>query len=76
MNPSISRLTEKYQATIPKAVRKVLKLSKGDVVSFRIEKNQVVLQKLPELDVDFYKAQEASLSEWSSPEDEELFQNL
>lgn len=76
MNSAAAKLTEKYQATIPAAVRKFLKLGKGDVVSFHIQKDQVVLQKLPDLDMDFYKAQQAALSEWTSPEDDALFEDL
>jgi len=40
-----SRITGKSQVTIPKAVREVVKLEKGDLVVFVDEKDQVVIKK-------------------------------
>jgi len=42
---SHSRLTSKFQATIPKAVRDFMRLDKGDLLVFVINKNEVVLKK-------------------------------
>ena len=40
-----SRITGKSQVTIPKAVREVVKLEKGDLVVFVDEKDQVMIKK-------------------------------
>ena len=40
-----SRLTSKFQATIPKRVRQFLRLDEGDLLVFVIGKNDVLLKK-------------------------------
>ena len=37
----MSKLTEKYQATIPAEVRSALKLQKGDSISFEVGEGKV-----------------------------------
>jgi len=73
----VSRLTTKYQTTIPKRVREVLALGAGDQVEFFIEEGGAVrLSKvmLPEAELD---AIAASLSpEWDSPSDDAAFAGL
>lgn len=76
METAISKVSPKYQATIPLSIRNFLKVSKGDHLSFKIHNKQVVLEKLAPLDVQLLRAQESMLSEWNSPEDEELFRYL
>ena len=72
----ISKLTTKYQATIPQAVRQLLALEKGDSIAFRVEGNQVVLKKATALDMQFALLASAALTEWNSREDDEAFRNL
>jgi len=43
-----SRLTRKCQVTVPKGIRRVLRLKAGDVVHFSIEEGKAVLRPLPE----------------------------
>lgn len=72
-----SKLTEKYQATVPAEVRKTLKLRKGDSVVFEIKNGEtVLLRKATQADVDWLKALEGTLSEWSSSEDEAAYRDL
>jgi len=40
-----SRITGKSQVTIPKAVREIVRLEKGDLVVFVDEKDQVMIKK-------------------------------
>ena len=40
-----SKITGKSQVTIPKAVREVVKLEKGDLVVFVGEKDQIMIKK-------------------------------
>jgi len=40
-----SRVTRKFQATVPKAVRKHLSLDYGDLLVFLKEDNEIVLKK-------------------------------
>jgi antitoxin PrlF len=75
--PKTSRLTEKYQATIPADVRDALKLKKGDRVSFEVRKDGlVVLRKASPMDEEWAKSIESTLSEWSAAEDDDAFGDL
>jgi antitoxin PrlF len=71
-----SRLTTKYQATVPTSVRKVLQLKAGDMVGFEIEGNEVRLRRATPLDLAFTQALEGTLAEWSSEHDDQAFKNL
>jgi len=71
-----SRLTTKYQATVPTSVRKVLQLKAGDLVGFEIEGNEVRLRRATPLDVAFAQALEGTLTEWSSEQDDQAFRDL
>ena len=71
-----SRLTRKYQATIPADVRRALRLKQGDVVQFEIEGDRVTLRRQRASDRAYLKGLESTLSEWSSPYDEEAYGDL
>lgn len=43
-----STLTDRYQTTIPEAVRRVLGLNKRDRLQYRVENGQVVLSRVGE----------------------------
>jgi AbrB family looped-hinge helix DNA binding protein len=72
----VSRLTRKYQATIPAEVRRALRLKQGDVVQFEIDGDRVTLRRQTREDRAYLKALETTLSEWSSPHDEEAYGDL
>ncbi len=72
----ISKLTSKYQATIPLQIRSFLGLNKGDVIKFEIENNHVLLEKARPIDWQFIKFVENTLDEWNSDEDDETFRDL
>jgi antitoxin PrlF len=71
-----SKLTTKYQATIPEPVRKVLHLASGDVIAFDIEDDGIYLRKARPADLLFAKALEGTMSEWESAVDEESYRDL
>ena len=71
-----SRMTQKYQTTIPAKVRRLLGLQSGDIIGFDIKEGDVILRKASPLDVAFAKAVEGTLSEWASDEDEEAYRDL
>ncbi len=76
MQTATSKLTQKYQATIPAPVRKLLHLQAGDAVAFDIEDNVVHLRKAKNIDLAFAQSLEATLNEWNSPEDEQAYHEL
>lgn len=71
-----SKVTEKYQATIPAEVRSFLHLEKGDRVKFAIEGDMVIVQKLPYTDYEYLDSLSKSLPEWLSSEDNEAYNDL
>lgn len=75
-NAQISKVTAKYQATIPQSIREVLGIEVGDRVQFEIEGERVVLSKLPDLDWDYLEAVSETLGEWASAADEEAYADL
>ena len=73
---SVSRLTKKYQATIPAAVREILGIMPGDSVLFEVEEGQVVLKKASNVDWEYLQSVSRTLSEWESAADEEAYRDL
>ncbi len=71
-----SKLTQKYQATIPAEIRKKLGLKRGDLVAFEFVKGQVVLRRVDAFDLAFSKAVEDTLEEWTSEIDEKAYGGL
>ena len=71
-----SRLTQKFQATIPLKIRRLLDLKGGDLVGFEVEEGKVILKKTTPIDVAFARALEGTLSEWASEEDDEAYRDL
>ena len=71
-----SRMTQKYQTTIPAKIRQLLGLQSGDFIGFELKEGEVILKKTSPLDVAFAKAVEGTLSEWASEEDEEAYRDL
>jgi antitoxin PrlF len=76
MQLSSSKLTSKYQATIPEPVRKILHLDAGDSLAFDIDDGQVRLRKANPIDVAFTQSIESTLEEWVSEADELAYHDL
>jgi AbrB family looped-hinge helix DNA binding protein len=76
---SVSRLTTKYQATIPTSVRRALGLKAGDRVSFAIKGRTVTITKAkPGMDENlaWRLTQAHAMRDWDTPEDDEAFRDL
>lgn len=76
MPTATSKITSKYQATIPEPVRKVLRLKAGDAIAFDIEDSQIRIRKARPIDLAFAQALEDTLSEWETDADEEAYRDL
>jgi AbrB family looped-hinge helix DNA binding protein len=72
----LATLTAKGQVTVPKAVRDALGLQKGDQLSWELEDGSVRVRAIAPLDVVYLQGLEGTLSEWSSPADEQAFADL
>lgn len=71
-----SKVTTKYQTTIPLEVREKLGIQQGDMVAFEFENGVVRLRRVVPLDVEYAKALAGTLSEWASENDEEAYRDL
>ncbi|MEQ8801734.1 AbrB/MazE/SpoVT family DNA-binding domain-containing protein [Haliea sp.] len=76
MKTETSKLTSKYQATIPETVRKAIGLQAGDRIAFDIDDGVIRLRKAVPLDLEYSRALEGTLSEWNTAEDEEAYRDL
>lgn len=76
MRSAKSKLTSKYQTTIPQKVRELLLLKQGDQVVFEIENGQVTMRKATPLDIEYLESVESTLSEWTSENDEKAYGKL
>lgn len=73
----VSKLTSKYQITVPAAVREALALRKGDSLVFETtDAGAVVVRKAAPMDLEFARALVPLLSEWDSDADEEAYGGL
>lgn len=76
MQTTTSKLTKKYQATIPEPVRRRLHLNAGDAVAFDFDDDVVHIRKASPLDMAFIQAVESTLTEWVSEADEAAYRDL
>lgn len=71
-----SKLTQKFQATVPREVRKLLQLQAGDGIVFELEQDRVVVRKANPIDLQFAKGLTTTLSEWDSKNDHQAYDGL
>lgn len=72
-----AKLTSKYQATIPKEIRKHLHLKSGDRILYELlPDDTVIVRKTTPLDLEYLNAINATMNEWNSDEDEQAYKNL
>jgi antitoxin PrlF len=72
-----SKVTSKFQATIPQDIRSLLDLRAGDRIIFEVNENkQVTIKKATPLDLIYLRSIESSLTEWTSSNDEEDYRDL
>ena len=72
----ISKLTRKYQATIPKEIREIMGITQGDSVLFEPIDDVIILRRVEPADVEYLKAVGETMGEWLSEYDEEAYREL
>ena len=72
----VARITARGQTTIPKRIREGAGLVEGDVVSFEIEGDHLIVRKVAGGRDDYLQGLSATVSEWASPEDEDAWRDL
>ncbi|KAB7648854.1 AbrB/MazE/SpoVT family DNA-binding domain-containing protein [Polymorphobacter fuscus] len=76
MGAEFSRLTGKYQATVPAGVRRTLGVGAGDRLAWEVDGDVVILRRAPSVDDGFAAALSDTMSEWSTAEDEAAWRDL
>lgn len=72
-----SKVTTKYQATIPKEIRAKLDLKAGDYVMFEERNDEIVISKVTSIDWQYLKSVSPTLeAEWLSEADEKAYGDL
>jgi AbrB family looped-hinge helix DNA binding protein len=72
-----SKLTSKFQATVPKEVRETLSLTSKDQIIYEIlDDNTVIVRKASPLDKAYLKGLDQTLNEWNSDDDEKAYKDL
>jgi AbrB family looped-hinge helix DNA binding protein len=72
----LSKVTSKYQATIPLKVRKLLGIKQGDAVVYDIKNGEVRLRRATPMDLVYSSAVAATLTEWNSRADDDAYRDL
>lgn len=74
---TLARITSKGQTTIPQAVRAALGLAPGDSIVWDVGADGVAhVRRATPLDLDYLRALEGTLTEWSSDADEAAYREL
>jgi bifunctional DNA-binding transcriptional regulator/antitoxin component of YhaV-PrlF toxin-antitoxin module len=74
---AIAKITVKGQTTIPQAVRAALHVKAGDLIAWEMGADgTATVRRVQPLDVDYLRAIEGTLSEWSGSADEEAYRGL
>lgn len=72
----LAKITARGQTTIPKRIREAANLGEGDVLSFEIEGDHLVIRKVTPGRDAYLQGLSEILSEWVSPEDEKAWREL
>ncbi len=72
----LTKITARGQTTIPKRIREAVGLREGDLISFQLEGNHVVMQKVAPGPDGYLLGLSEVLSEWTAPEDEAAWRDL
>ena len=74
---AIAKITSKGQTTIPQDVRAALKVGAGDLIAWEIGNDgSATVRRIQPMDIEYLKAVQGTLSEWSCAEDEAAYRDL
>jgi antitoxin PrlF len=75
--PSIAKITAKGQTTVPADIRHALNVKPGDLIAWDVEADGVArVRRVMPMDVEYLKALEGTLGEWTSAADEAAYRDL
>ena len=67
-----STLSAKGQTTVPAQIRRRLGIHPGDTIKYEVADGEVRIRKVEAIDIEWAQSLEASLTEWSDDEDDDL----
>jgi AbrB family looped-hinge helix DNA binding protein len=74
---AVAKITSKGQTTIPQEVRNAMRVAPGDLIAWDVAPDgTATVRRVQPLDLEYLRALESTLSEWSSLEDEEAYRDL
>ena len=75
--PALTKVTAKGQTTIPQVVRAALQVVQGDRIAWEIGTDgTATLRRVRPMDLDYLRAVEGTLSEWTGAADEAAYRGL
>ena len=74
---AVAKITAKGQTTIPQDVRAALHVAPGDLIAWEVgEDGTATVRRVQPLDVEYLRALEGALDEWSGKADEDAYRGL
>lgn len=74
---AIAKISSKGQTTIPAGIRDALRAAPGDSLVWEMQDDGTArVRRVTPLDVEYLKAVEGTLTEWSTREDSEAYRGL
>jgi antitoxin PrlF len=74
---AVAKITSKGQTTIPQDVRAALHVAPGDLIVWEVgDDGTATVRRVQPMDIEYLRAIEGTLSEWSGAADEEAYRDL
>ena len=74
---AVAKITSKGQTTIPQDVRAALHVAPGDLIAWEVgQDGTATVRRVQPMDIEYLRAIEGTLSEWSGAADEEAYHDL
>jgi AbrB family looped-hinge helix DNA binding protein len=74
---AVAKITAKGQTTIPQGIRAALNVAPGDLIAWEVGPDGVAtVRRVQPMDVEYMRAVEGTLSEWTGSADEESYRGL
>ena len=74
---AVAKITAKGQTTIPQNIRSALNVSAGDLIAWEIGADgTATVRRILPMDIEYMRAVEDTLSEWTGAADEEAYREL
>lgn len=74
---AVAKITAKGQTTIPQNVRAALHVAPGDLIAWEVGTDGTArVRRVLPIDLEYLRAVQGTLSEWTSAADEEAYRGL